>query len=324
MKRVLTGIQPTGSPHIGNLLGAIKPLLEKQEENQQIYAFIADYHALTSISDPKLLKQLTMEVTLDYLALGLDPNKVTLYRQSEVPQVCELAWILSCQTNLGLLQRAHAFKDAQTKNKSINHGVFAYPVLMAADILLMQSEIIPVGKDQKQHVEIARDLAIKFNNKYSNTFKVPEPEIKKDTQTILGFDGQKMSKSYNNTIPIFTEEKKLRKLIMKIQTNSQTPEEPKDHKGCMLFDMYSLFASKNEITDIKKRYKEGIGWGDMKQILFESINDSLREARKKRETLLNNIDEVEKILKEGEKQANITANKTLTIVRKNIGLNNIN
>ena len=321
--RPLTGIKPTGDLHIGNLLGAIKPAIELTKNDEGFY-FVANYHALTTINDKKTMLEITRQVAAAWLALGLDPDKNTFFIQSDIPEVCELTWLLSCVTSYGLLQRAHAFKDALAKNKEVNDGLFQYPVLMAADILLYQSTHVPVGKDQKQHVEITRDIAIKFNNAFnSEVFIIPKPIIKEDVMTIKGIDGQKMSKSYNNVIPLFLPEKKLRKTIMKIVTDSKTVEEPKDPENCNVFYYYRLFATKDEQKQLANRYREGgMGYGEAKQALFEVINQQLAEPRERYNELLNpKNDELEKILKMGADKARPIAIKTLRKARKVTGFN---
>jgi tryptophanyl-tRNA synthetase len=321
--RPLTGIKPTGDLHIGNLLGAIKPAIELTKKDEGFY-FVANYHALTTINDKKTMLDITRQVAAAWLALGLDSDKNTFFIQSDIPEVCELTWLLSCVTSYGLLQRAHAFKDALTKNKEVNDGLFQYPVLMAADILLYQSTHVPVGKDQKQHVEITRDIAIKFNNTFnSQVFIIPEPIIKEEVMTIKGIDGQKMSKSYNNVIPLFLPEKKLRKTIMKIVTDSKTVEEPKDPEKCNVFYYYRLFATKDEQEQLANRYREGgMGYGEAKQALFEVVNRELAEPRERYNELLNpKNDELEKILKMGADKARPIAIKTLRKARKVSGFN---
>jgi tryptophanyl-tRNA synthetase len=321
--RPLTGIKPTGDLHIGNLLGAILPAIEMSKQNEGFY-FVANYHAMTTVFNKQDLLRQTKEVAAAWFSLGLDPEKNTFFIQSDIPEVCELTWLLSCVTPYGLLQRAHAFKDAIAKSKEVNDGLFQYPVLMAADILLYQSTHVPVGKDQKQHVEITRDIAIKFNNIYNNeVFTIPEHTIKKEVEIIKGIDGQKMSKSYNNVIPLFLPEKKLRKTIMKIVTDSKTVEEPKNPDECNVFYYYKLFASKEEQNALAKRYREGgMGYGEAKQSLFEKINSVLAEPRERYNELMNpKNDELEKLLKMGAEKARPIAIKTLRKARKVAGFN---
>lgn len=323
MIRPLTGIKPTGDLHIGNLLGAILPAIELSKKNEGFY-FVANYHALTTVFNKQDMLKQTKEVAAAWFALGLDPEKNTFFVQSDIPEVCELTWLLSCVTPYGLLQRAHAFKDAIAKNKEVNDGLFQYPVLMASDILLYQSTHVPVGKDQKQHVEITRDIAVKFNNTYNNeVFTIPEPTIKKEVETIKGIDGQKMSKSYNNVIPLFIPEKKLRKTIMRIVTDSKTVEEPKNPDECNVFYYYKLFADKEQQETLAKRYREGgMGYGEAKQALFEEINKMISEPRERFNELMNSKnDELEKLLKMGAEKARPIAIKTLRKARKVSGFN---
>ncbi len=328
MKNILTGITPSGSPHIGNYIGAIKPaILKSKETNDNYFYFLSDYHALIKCQSPELVNQYSIEVAVSWLCLGLDIDKVTFYRQSKVSQVTELAWILSCITPKGLLNRAHAYKSAvdintseqKDKDKNITMGLYSYPVLMAADILIFDSDIVPVGKDQVQHIEIARDIANYFNKKYKNIFSLPQAEVTSD-DVLVGLDGRKMSKSYDNTIPLFSTEKVLKKRIMKIATNSLEPGEPKDHSTCSLFKIYKEFADKEEIETIKTRYKNGISWGEMKIILFEKVNSVLEQPRKKYQYYMDNLDEVEELLEKGEKKAKLLASKKIALIKDAIGL----
>ena len=284
MKRILTGITPSGYPHLGNYIGAIKPSLELLDEKCESFLFIADLHALIKVSDPEQLNQLTHGIALAWMASGLDPEKTYFYRQSDVPEITELAWILSCVTEKGLLNRAHAYKAATDVNKEsgkkdtdegISMGLFSYPLLMACDILTPNATHVPVGKDQKQHLEIARDIAEKFNKKYGEVFNIPEAVINEE-KTVLGTDGRKMSKSYNNIVPILSSEKDLKKSIMSVVTNSQEPGEKKDWKDNTLFSIYSSFAADNQIKDMKHKYEDGIGWGDAKNIVFNDLNDLIK------------------------------------------------
>ncbi|PCI39195.1 MAG: tryptophan--tRNA ligase [Thiotrichales bacterium] len=329
-KKVLTGITPSGIPHIGNYIGAIKPAIEfSKQEDYDCFYFIADYHSLIKLHDPKLRKQYTREIATTWLALGLDPKENLFYRQSCIPEILELTWILSNVTAKGLLNRAHAYKAQLDINKSANNsdidsgiymGLYNYPVLMAADILIFNPDLVPVGKDQIQHIEIARDIAQRFNHIYGEVFKLPKAIVDQNTQTIPGLDGRKMSKSYNNTIPIFSEEKSLRKLIMKIQTNSQLPEEPKDTANCTLFAIYKTIATEAEISTMRKRYTSGIGWGDMKKILFEKMADVLKKPRENYKQLLENPDYVETVLQDGALKARELSRPMLEKVRKAIGI----
>jgi tryptophanyl-tRNA synthetase len=325
---VLTGIKPTGHPHIANYIGAIKPALElAQLPNQQAMYFIADYHALNSVQDAALFRQYTYEVAATWLALGLDPNQVTLYRQSDIPEILELNWILSCFTTKGLMNRAHAYKSIVDKNKEagldidagVNMGLFTYPVLMSADILMFNADIVPVGKDQVQHVEIARDIAGHFNSIYGDTFTLPKFKISKETAVIPGLDGRKMSKSYGNTIPLFVESKELRKLIFKIKTDSTLPEEPKDPETSTLFVLYREFASNQQVEEMKEKYQNGIGWGQVKQDLYDVMDKVLAEPREKYYTYMEHPELINSILAEGAKQAKEKAQKFLRMVKQRIG-----
>ena len=317
--RVLSGIQPSGSLHLGNYFGMMSKMIAYQEESE-LFCFIANYHAQTSLSDGKVLARGTIEAAANFLALGMDPEKSTFWVQSDVPEVQELTWILSNFTPMGLLERCHSYKDKIGKGIAANHGLFAYPVLMTADILLFQSEKVPVGKDQKQHVEMARDIAQRFNHHYGETFVLPEPVIGEHTAVLKGLDGRKMSKSYNNTIPLFANEKQLRKLIMKIKTNSLEPGEPKDTADSTLFEIYKAFASEEEVRDIEKRYAEGIAWGEMKQLLFEYINEHLKPAREEYERLIANPGIVEAELLKGAGKARERSAPFLAQIRDSIGI----
>jgi tryptophanyl-tRNA synthetase len=325
---VLTGIKPTGHPHLGNYIGAIKPALElaKDSVSQGIY-FIADYHALNSVQDRKKFKEYTYEIAAAWLALGLDPDKVIFYKQSDVPEILELHWILSCMTPKGLMNRAHAYKSKVEENNlegndpdaGVNMGLFTYPILMAADILLFNSDKVPVGKDQVQHVEIARDIAENFNRTFGEAIKLPEYVIEEETAVIPGLDGRKMSKSYGNTIPLFSEEKALKKLINKIVTDSTPPEEPKEVKGSSLFTLYKEFASDSEIAQMKEKYENGIGWGQVKKEVFEVVNRELNEPRQKYYNYLNNKDELDEILEKGAEAARRMASVQLKKIKEMIG-----
>lgn len=320
MSRILSGIQPSGKLHIGNYFAMMKPMIEFQEEHE-LFCFIANYHALTSSADSDLLAENTVEAAITFLSLGLDPEKCYFWVQSDVPEVTQLTWILACHTSMGLLERSHSYKDKIAHGLTPNAGLFTYPVLMAADILLYQSELVPVGRDQKQHLEITRDIAQSFNNKFGETFVIPEPKISDDIAVIPGTDGQKMSKSYNNAIFIFEEEKKLKKKIMKIVTDSIPVEEPKDPEKCHLFALYSLFADKDRTEDLRKRYeKGGTGYGEVKKELFELIWEYFTEAREKRKQLQNDIGEIKKILDKGSKKTREIAVNTLKTVEKKIGI----
>ena len=320
MKRVLSGVQPSGNPHLGNYFGAMKNHIEMQDK-YDCYIFIADYHALTTVRDPEKMKKMTLHLILDYLALGLDPEKTVFFKQSDVYEHAQLKWILDCVTPHGLLERAHAWKDALAKGKKEpTAGLFNYPVLMAADILLYQPDLVPVGKDQKQHVEIARDIAIKFNNIFGEVFKLPEPYIPKEVELIKGTDGQKMSKSYGNVIEIFADEATLKKQVMGIQTDSTPLEEPKNPETCNVFYLYSLFATEEEKTDLAAKYKAGgFGFGDAKKLLLVKIMEYFAENRKKRIELSSNLDYINKVLEEGAKKATQEAENTMDKVRSAIG-----
>jgi tryptophanyl-tRNA synthetase len=320
MKRVLSGVQPSGNPHLGNYFGAMKNHIEMQDK-YECFIFIADYHALTTVRDPEKMKKMTLHLVLDYLALGLDPEKTVFFKQSDVYEHAQLKWILDCVTPHGLLERAHAWKDALAKGKKEpTAGLFNYPVLMAADILLYQPDLVPVGKDQKQHVEIARDIAIKFNNIFGEVFKLPDPYIPKEVELINGTDGQKMSKSYGNVIEIFADESTLKKQVMSIQTDSTPLEESKDPEKCNVFYLYSLFATDKEKTDLAAKYKAGgFGFGDAKKLLLAKIIDYFAKNRKKRIELSSNLDYINKVLEEGALKARQEAEKTMNKVKSAIG-----
>ncbi len=322
MKRILSGIQPSGKPHLGNYLGAIRNHIEMQK-GYECFIFIADLHALTTVRDPKKLHELSIEVAIDYLALGLDPEKTVFFRQSDLPEHSELAWILSCVTPLALLERAHAYKDAVAKGmKESSTGLFTYPVLMAADILMYHPALVPVGKDQKQHVEIARDIAQKFNLAFGDTFDLPEPYIPEDTAYIIGTDGEhKMSKSYGNVIEFFEDEAVLKKQIMGIKTDSTPVEAPKDPEKSAIYKLYGYFADKNETAALAKKYRKGgLGYGEAKKILLEKIMDYFSPFRKKRIELVKNLSYVDDVLKSGAKKARAVATKTMAQVRAKTGL----
>lgn len=320
MKRILSGVQPSGNPHLGNYFGAMKHHIEMQDKYES-YIFIADYHALTTVKDPEKMKTSTLHLVLDYLALGLDPEKTVFFKQSDIYEHTQLKWILDCITPHGLLERAHAWKDALAKGtKEPTAGLFGYPVLMAADILLYSPDLVPVGKDQKQHVEIARDIATKFNNIFGETFKLPEPYIPEDSALIKGTDGQKMSKSYGNVIEIFADDKELKKQVMSIQTDSTPLEEPKDPNTCNVFYLYTLFANESEIADLKKKYEAGgFGYGEAKKALLEKLMDYFGPYRKKRIELANNLDYINKVLKDGAQKAREESEKMMQKVRKAVG-----
>ena len=320
MKRILSGIQPSGQLHIGNYFGMMKTMISNMEHSD-LYVFIVDLHALTSVHDRLRLATGTIEAAADFIALGLDPDKCTFWVQSDVPEVCELTWVLSTLTPMGLLERCHSYKDKVAKGIAASHGLFSYPVLMAADILLYQSEIVPVGKDQKQHLEVARDIGIKFNNTFGETFVIPEPAISETTAIVPGIDGQKMSKSYGNTIPIFLDDKPLRKRVMAVQTDSTPVEDPKDPDNCNLYALLSLFASKEKMAEVHDLYVNGgAAYGYLKQDLFELIRDYFADARTKKKELLANQDYLRDILASGAEKARNKASRTLDLVRDRIGL----
>ncbi|MCK4903132.1 MAG: tryptophan--tRNA ligase [Candidatus Marinimicrobia bacterium] len=323
MKRVLSGIQPSGQLHIGNYFGMMSPMIQYQEQNE-LYCFIVDYHALTTINDRKLLEANTLNAAMDFLALGLDPDKSIFWIQSDVPQVTELTWLLSTITGMGLLERATSYKDKIARGISPNVGLFSYPILMAADILCFGADLVPVGKDQKQHLEMTRDIAQRFNKIYGDVFIVPDADINKSLQLIPGIDGQKMSKSSGNDIPIFADEKIIRKKIMSITTDSTPIEEPKD-KNSPLFHIYSLFLNKNEKKALELRYDNpGLRYGDIKKELFDKNIEFFQPYCEKRKYLEKHKDYVLKVLKEGSDKASHTAYKYLTKVRTAMGLNYAN
>jgi tryptophanyl-tRNA synthetase len=323
--RILSGIQPSGVLHIGNYFGMMRPAIELQKEGETFY-FIADFHALTSVRDPKTLRDNSRLVALDFLACGLDPDKGALFRQSDVPQVTELAWILSTVAPMGLLERAHSYKDKLARGLASTVGLFSYPVLMAADILIYDSDAVPVGKDQKQHIEITRDLAVKINETYGSEpdrpiFKLPEPRINPDTQVVPGLDGQKMSKSYGNNIDIFGDEKETRKRVMSIVTDSTPVEAPKDPERSTIIQLYSLFGSKDELANMRERFKKGgTGYGDFKKELFEKLWEYFAPMRKRREEILRDKSYIDNVLARGAKRANEIADQVMERVRKAVGL----
>jgi tryptophanyl-tRNA synthetase len=318
--RILSGIQPSGVLHIGNYFGMMRQAIALQEEGEAFY-FIAEYHALTSVRDPKVLRENSRRVALDFLACGLDPERAALFRQSDVPQVTELAWILSTVAPMGLLERAHSYKDKLARGLASTVGLFNYPVLMAADILIYDSDIVPVGKDQKQHIEITRDLAVKINETFGKVFKVPEPRINARTEVVPGTDGQKMSKSYGNNIDIFGDEKETRKRVMSIVTDSTPVEAPKDPARSTIFQLYSLVSSKNEIAGMRERFeKGGTGYGDFKKELFEKLWNYFAPMRKRREEILADKPYIDNVLARGAKRANEIADRVMQRVRAAVGL----
>ena len=318
--RILSGIQPSGKLHIGNYFGMMKPAIELQEQGEA-YLFIANYHAMTTVHEADTLRSMTTDVALDYLACGIDPDKTALYRQSDVAEVHELAWMLSVLCPMGLLERCHSYKDKIAKGIAASHGLFAYPVLMAADILAVNSNVVPVGRDQKQHVEVTRDLAIRFNNAFGDVFTIPEPSIREHVAVVPGIDGQKMSKSYNNTIEIFSEGKPLKKRVMSIVTDSKQLEEPKYPDTCNVFALYKLFGTEAEIADLAERYRAGgMGYGHAKTELLDKINEHFGPMREKRAELAADLDYVEDVLRQGAGKAGALARQTLEQARQAVGL----
>ncbi|MHC4517221.1 MAG: tryptophan--tRNA ligase [Planctomycetota bacterium] len=318
--RVLSGIQPSGRLHIGNYFGAMRQHLQLQAEHEGFY-FIADYHALTSNPAPDTLAQHSLDVAMDYMALGLDTDKTVFWRQSDVPEVTELTWLLSCVTPLGLLQRCVSYKDKVAQGLSPNHGLFAYPVLQAADILTYQSNLVPVGADQKQHIEVTRDIAVRFNNAYGETFVVPEEHIIESVAIVPGTDGRKMSKSYGNTVEIFEPEKTVKKKIMRIVTDSTPVEDPKDPEKCNVFALLKLVASPEELTQWEHRYRNGgMGYGEAKKRLAELTIDYFKPYREKRAELENDLGAVREMLKNGGDRARAVAAQTLAQARRAVGL----
>jgi tryptophanyl-tRNA synthetase len=319
-KIALSGVKPSGDIHIGNYFGAIKQFVDLQDE-YDLRIFVADLHALTSVKDREKMQKEIQDVVLDYLAVGIDPEKVTIYQQSDFPEITEIGWIFNCITTMPQLMRAHSFKDAEAKNKDINVGVFDYPLLMAADILVHDADIVPVGRDQIQHVEIARDVARKFNSTFGDTFNIPESKVIEETQIITGLDGEKMSKSKGNTIPLFTTEEETLKLVKKITTDSKDVSEPKDPDSDTVFALHKLVTEEGELEELRKRYVEGgIGYGESKEILAKNINSFLAPFREKREELVEDVGLVEKVLKEGREKALSGIEDKLEAVRKAVGL----
>jgi tryptophanyl-tRNA synthetase len=319
--RILSGIQPSGTLHIGNYFGMMKPAIELQARGE-CYYFIANYHSMTSLTDATQRRANSLDVALDFLACGLDPQKSAFYRQSDLPEVCELTWLIGTLTPMGLLERAHSYKDKIAKGISPNFGLFAYPVLMAADILLYDANLVPVGRDQKQHVEMTRDIAIKFNQTYGETFIIPEPEIREEVATVPGLDGQKMSKSYGNTIDIFGDEKATKKKIMSIVMDSRSPQEPKpDADQNLAIQLLKLVAPKDVATDYENRLRNGgLGYGDLKKALFEHYWNCFAPYRARRVELAANLDYVEGVLRTGATRARTVGSGVLARARKACGL----
>ncbi len=321
MARVLSGIQPSGSLHIGNYFAMMKPMIEMQNDHE-LFCFIVNYHAMTSLQDGEKLREYTLNAAMDFLALGLDPDKCCFWIQSDLPEVTELSWILACHTSMGLLERSHSYKDKVAKGLIPNSGLYTYPILMAADILLFNAHRVPVGKDQKQHLEITRDIAERFNNTFGEFFVLPEPDIPENIAVIPGIDGQKMSKSYGNTIEIFSEGKSLKKKVMKIVTDSTPVEDPKDPDTCNVFALYKLFASESQIGEMKEKYLRGVtGYGDMKKELLGLLDDYFKPFRERRKELEADPEYVRSIMKKGAEKTREVARKNLNQVREMVGLN---
>jgi tryptophanyl-tRNA synthetase len=326
----LTGITTTGTPHIGNYVGAIRPgIAASKDRSKRNYYFLADFHALAKAEDPVKIQRSTLEIAAAWLALGLDTDNAVFYRQSDIPEITELTWILTSMTAKGLMNRVHSYKAMVQANeeggnsdpdKGISMALYSYPILMAADILMFKSTRVPVGRDQKQHVEMARDIAQRFNHHYGEQFVLPEPEISEKTAVLAGLDGRKMSKSYNNTIPVFADEKQLRKLIMKIKTNSLEPGEPKDTRDSTLFDIYKAFATDAEVSEVERRYAEGIAWGEMKQLLFEYLNEHLKPSREEYQRLLDHPGQVEYELLKGAEKARAVSVPFIAEIRHAVGI----
>ncbi len=329
----LTGITTSGTPHLGNYVGAIRPAVASSRNKDLVsYYFLADYHSLIKNHDPGLRRQSSLEIAAAWIALGLDTDNCVFYRQSDIPEIPELTWILTCLTAKGLMNRAHAYKAAVDQNqedpnkdpdKGITMGLFSYPVLMAADILMFNARKVPVGKDQVQHLEMTRDIAARFNHVYKKLFILPEVVVDESTAVLAGLDGRKMSKSYNNYIPLFDTEKRLRKMIMKIKTNALGPDEPKDPDTCTLFSIFRAFATKEETLQMAERYRRGIAWGTAKQELFEYINSILKEPRSRYDELMKNPGDIEAILEKGALRAREFSAPFLDAVKKAVGISSL-
>lgn len=328
-QRVLTGIKPTGSPHIGNLLGAIRPALRLADQGLDAMYFIADYHALTSIHDAKEMRQLTYEVAATWLAMGLDPERVTFYRQSDIPELFELTWVFECFTSKGWMNKAHAYKahvaDAEAKgldpDATVNMGTYSYPILMAADIIAFDIDLVPVGKDQVQHVEIARDIAQRINHVYgSEVLRLPQAKLDENTAIVPGIDGRKMSKSYGNQIPLFAAPKQMKKIINQIVTDSSPPEAPKDPDSSTIFQIFRAFATPEETAALADRYRTGIGWGDAKKALLDRMEQEVGHARAKYDSLMADTAQIDALLLKGGEKARVTARATIERVRRAIGM----
>ena len=328
-KRVLTGITTSGTPHLGNYVGAIRPAVEASLSGSfDSFFFLADYHALIKCQDPDRVHQSTLEIAAAWLALGLDPDKVTFYRQSDIPEIPQLTWFLTCMTAKGLMNRAHAYKGAVQANEesgenidsAVTMGLFSYPILMAADILMFNAHIIPVGRDQIQHVEMARDIAQRFNHHYGDHFVLPSAQIDEDASVLQGLDGRKMSKSYGNTIPLFLSEKQLKKHINKIKTNLLEPGEPKDPSDSTVFQIWQAFASPDQTATMREAFAEGIAWGEAKKQLFELINGQLEEPREKYLELIANPSRVESVLQQGAEKARQHSQDLMSVLRNSVGI----
>ncbi len=327
---VLTGITTTGTPHLGNYVGAIRPAINaSQNANVSPFYFLADYHALIKCQEPERVRQSSLEIAAMWLALGLDTDNAVFYRQSDVPEILELTWLLTCVTSKGLMNRSHAYKSAVAENeqsaendaeKGITMGLFSYPILMAADILLFNANKVPVGRDQLQHIEMTRDIAARFNHIYGEYFALPEAVIDGNGSILAGLDGRKMSKSYHNTIPLFESERMLKKLINKIKTNSIEPHEPKDTSDCTLFSMYKAFAKPDEVAEVERRYAEGIGWGEMKSMLFGKVNEEIAPARDRYKELLLQPDYIEEQLQIGAAKARTFSQPFMAELREAVGI----
>lgn len=331
-QRVLTGITTTGSPHLGNYVGAIAPAIAASKDNTvESFFFLADYHALIKCHDPDMVRQSSKEIATTWLALGLDTDNAVFYRQSDIPEIPELAWILSCNAAKGLMNRAHAYKAAVAANEeagedpdnAVTMGLFSYPVLMAADILMFNAHQIPVGKDQIQHVEMARDIAARFNHNFKPLFALPEAIVTEEAAVLQGLDGRKMSKSYNNTIPLFETEKKLRKSINKIKTNLLEPGEPKDADDSTVFQLWSAFATPDQVTYMREQFAQGIAWGEAKKQLFELINETLAPARERYNELLEQPERVEEVLQQGAARAREESSRLMAEVRDAVGISSL-
>lgn len=328
-QRVLTGITTTGTPHLGNYVGAIRPAIRaSRDSNLDSFFFLADYHALIKCQDPDLVRKSTKEIAATWLALGLDTETTTFYRQSDVPEITELTWVLTCVTAKGLMNRSHAYKDSVQKNEeagedpdhAITMGLFSYPILMAADILMFNAHRIPVGRDQIQHIEMARDIGQRFNHIYQELFVLPEAQIDDNVAVLGGLDGRKMSKSYGNTIPLFSTEKELQKLINKVKTNLLEPGQPKDPSDSTVFQIWQAFATPEQTQYMRDQFAAGIAWGQAKKELFGLINEELSSARSRYEELLANPDYIEAVLKKGAEKARVEAAQLLSKVRRAVGL----